>query len=135
MVHTFKLGEIRRVWPRPGLRVPMGPDAHNFLPEAGAEVVWTDWWHARAMDGSLCFTDPGVRYHVGVHAGDPSAVDEDGVNVVDKAVASASELEAKEQKQREKAKAEAEAKAKAETKQQPKKSAPQPPAPAPEKVG
>ncbi len=59
MIQTFKLGQAVCLWPRPGLRVPEHPDIPGrFLPEDGATVVWSPWWHRRALDGSVCLTDP-----------------------------------------------------------------------------
>jgi hypothetical protein len=76
MVHELKFGEKRKVWPTPGRKVHMAPDSDYLLPESGAEVVWNEWWHNRALDGSLCLTDPTGKdgYRPGVHATQPPAL-------------------------------------------------------------
>ena len=59
MIAAFKAGQRVRVWPRPGLRVPIHAGiVGRFLPADGAEVEWSTWWARRAADGSALLTDP-----------------------------------------------------------------------------
>ncbi|HJU21161.1 MAG TPA: hypothetical protein VJ891_01505 [Casimicrobiaceae bacterium] len=74
MVHTFQHGERRHVWPKPGVKIHEAPDAQATLPPEGKEVIWNQWWHARALDGSIFFTDPRAKYAEGKHAGLPEHV-------------------------------------------------------------
>lgn len=30
----------------------------RFLPDTGAEVIWSDWWHRRLRDGSIYIKQP-----------------------------------------------------------------------------
>ncbi len=81
MIHTFNKGDKVKVWPRPGLRVKIGPDQMSnskmlesrTLDPAGEEVAWSEWFHDLAKGGALYFSDPrpeaggGVRQAEHVH--------------------------------------------------------------------
>lgn len=58
MLSDLKVGQTVRVWPRPGLRVLVDPRMPGrFLPDEGADVAWSCWWHRRALDGSVVFLE------------------------------------------------------------------------------
>ncbi len=51
MLHEIKVGQLVHVWPRPGLRVLVDPQIPDrLLPDDGADVAWSHWWHRRALD-------------------------------------------------------------------------------------
>ena len=73
MLHTFRLGQMVPVWPRPGLHVQEHPQIPGrFLPSAGTVVAWSSWWHRRVLDGSVCLSDPRVRAASPVEAVTPA---------------------------------------------------------------
>lgn len=50
-------GQRARVWPlSPNVIASANPG--DVLPADGREVVWSDWWQARHLDGSISLHDP-----------------------------------------------------------------------------
>ena len=53
MLDSLKIGDRVRVTPQPGRMVQVDGVYGRFLPAEGADVVWSDWYYRRAIDGSI----------------------------------------------------------------------------------
>lgn len=54
MLNELTFGQTVKIWPTPGQRVVFGPGGSD-LPADGAEVMWNEWWFARAREGAIRF--------------------------------------------------------------------------------
>lgn len=65
MVDLPNFGTRVRVWPMPNRKVQHGEtailDGGAFMPEDGAEVEFSEFWHRRVLAGEIVFTDPRPR--------------------------------------------------------------------------
>jgi len=51
-------GDTVTVRPRNGLRVQVDGIFGRFIPDEGAQVIWSEHWHRRFRDGSIEIVPP-----------------------------------------------------------------------------